>query len=45
MLNEKHLMLLCAQYIINIHLDLWMLIDLDEMSIISEDRKITDKNQ
>lgn len=32
-------------YVINIHLDLWMLIDLDEMNIMSEDRKITDKNQ
>ena len=45
MLNEKHLLLLCTKYVINIHLDLWTLIDLDEMNIMSEDRKITDKNQ
>ena len=47
MLNEKHLMLFnCTKYVLNIHLDLWMLyIDLDEMNIMSEDRKIKDKNQ
>ena len=47
MLNEKHLNLCyyCTKYVINIHLDLWTLIDLDEMNIMSEDRMITDKNQ
>ena len=46
MLNEKHLMLFnCTKYVLNIHLDLWTLIDLDEMNIMSEDRRITDKNQ
>lgn len=46
MLNEKHLMLFnCTKYVLNIHLDLRTLIDLDEMNIMSEDRKIKDKNQ